>query len=253
MYLRLGINSKLSMRPVVLALMLATAAGCIIDSGESSGGAHLIVTWSLQTLATQSPAPCPVGYDTAAVYSQQLDSDVNGDPVGDPIIDLFNCSDGAGTTSMLQGVTYAETVAIATDNNVLKYATSVPVIVGLATPPQEVDTPPIYTDAGHFKVAWELDRAGAPVNCTDVPNALSVSVTVQGASGPPIQTAPFDCNAGLGYTTGILDGSYTVTVALLDGTGTTIAMADPIPSTIMTGPMQGNTITDLHTVTITVP
>jgi hypothetical protein len=30
-------------------------------------------------------------------------------------------------------------------------------------------------------------------------------------------------------------------------------MADPIPSTIMTGPMQGNTITDLHTVTITVP
>ena len=241
------------MKRVVLALLLANAAGCIIDSGESSGGANLIVTWNLQTLATQSPAPCPVGYDTAAVYSQQLDSDVDGAPVGDPIIDLFNCSDGAGTTSMLVGTTYSETVAIATDNNVLQYATSVPVTVGLLTAPQEVDTPPIYTDAGHFKAAWQLQQAGAMVTCTSIPSAASVQLTVQGASGPPIQTPPFDCNAGVGYTTGILDGSYMVTVALLDGNGAPIAMADPIPATIMTGPMQGNTITDLHTVTITVP
>jgi len=241
------------MKSLVLALVLANAAGCIIDSSDDTGGANLIVTWNLQMLATQSPAPCPVGYDTAAVYSQQLDSDVDGQPVGDPIIDLFNCSDGAGTTSMLPGVTYSETVAIATDNNALQYATSVPVVVDLLTAPQEVDTPAIYTDAGHFKVAWQLERAGAMVNCVDVPNATSVELTVTGASGPPIETPPFDCNAGVGYTTGVLDGSYTVTAALLDGNGAQIAAADPLGATIMTGPMQGNTITDLHTVTITVP
>ena len=238
------------MKHLVLALVLAHAAGCIIDSGDDSDGANLIVTWNLQMLATQSPAPCPVGYDTAAVYSQQLDSDVDGAPVGDPIIDLFNCSDGAGTTSMLPGVTYSETVAIATDDNALQYATSVPVVVDLLTPPQEVDTPPIYIDAGHFKVAWQIEQAGAMIDC---PIGSSVALTATGASGPPIGTPPFDCNAGLGYTTGILDGSYTVTVALLDGSASQIAAADPISSTITTSPMQGNTITDLHTVTITVP
>jgi hypothetical protein len=251
MYLQLGYKLVRSMKHLALALVLANAAGCIIESGDDAASGNLIVTWNLQTLATQSPAPCPLGYDTAAVYSQAVAP--HGEPIGDPVINLFNCSDGAGTTSMLVGDTYSETVAIATDDNAVQYATSVPVIVDLTTSPQEVDTPPIYTDGGHFKVAWQLEQAGAMVECFDVPNAASVELTVMGPTGPPIETPPFDCNAGRGYTTGILDGSYTVTVALLDGTGATIAMADPIPSTIMTGPMQGNTITDLHTVTITVP
>src|SRR5262249_53894538 len=158
-------------------------------------------------LATQSPAPCPVGFDAAAVYSQQIDS--IGDPIGDPIIDLFNCSDGAGTTSMLPGVMYNESVAIATDDNTVQYATSVPRTVAVLGGMQEVDTPPIYTDAGHFRLDWELDQSGSAVPCESVPNAVSVAVTATSSTGV-VETPPFDCNAGSGFTSGILDGSYTV-------------------------------------------
>ncbi len=237
------------MKQLVLALVLAHAAGCIIDSDDDSGGANLMVTWGLQTLATQSPAPCPVGYDTAAVYSQEVDD--QGNAIGEPIIDLFNCSDGAGTTSMLPGITYDETVAIATDDNSTQYAQSIPLTIDVMAPAQEVDTPPIYVDAGHFKLEWTLEQAGASVTCADVPNAFSVQVTATGPSGPVVEP-PFDCTDLVGYTGGILDGSYTVTVALQDATGTQIGVSDPISAAIATTPLLGNTVTDLHTVTITV-
>ena len=241
------------MKPLVLALILAQAAGCIIESDDDSGGANLLVTWSLQTLATQSPAPCPVGYDTAAVYSQQVDD--LGELIGDPIIDLFNCSDGAGTTSELPGITYNETVAIATDDNSLQYGTSIPLTIDVMASQQEVDTPPIYVDAGHFELEWALDQAGTTVMCSDVPNAFSVMVTATDPTNPSgtVVSPPFDCTDPVGYTAGILDGSYTVTVELQDATGAQIGVSDPIDATIMTTAVLGNTVTDLHTVTIPVP
>jgi hypothetical protein len=238
------------MKHLVLALVLAHLAGCIIDSDDDSSGANLLVTWSLEMLATQSPAPCPVGYDTAAVYSQQVDD--LGNAIGDPIIDLFNCSDGSGTTSMLSGITYSETVAIATDDNSLQYGQSIPLTIDVMASQQEVDTPPIYVDAGHFKLEWTLDQAGATVTCADVPDAFSVQVTATGPSGPVVE-APFDCTDLVGYTDGILDGSYSVTVALQDAMGDPLGMSDPIDATIATTALLGNTITDLHTVTIPVP
>jgi len=239
------------MKPLVLALVLALFAGCIIDSDDDSSGANLMVTWSLETLATQSPAPCPVGYDTAAVYSQEVDS--SGSAVGLPIIDLFNCSAGAGTTSKLSGLTYSETVAIATDDNSLQYGTSVPVTVDvLSAQNQEVDTPPIYTDAGHFALSWQLVHNGSDVSCADVPNAFSVQLTATATSGS-VEAPPFPCGDSSDYTAGFLDGSYTVTVALLAGDGSQLGASDPIDATIATTATMGNTVTNLHTVTITVP
>ncbi|HEY1811111.1 MAG TPA: hypothetical protein VGG74_02075 [Kofleriaceae bacterium] len=238
------------MRQLVPALVLALLAGCIIDSDDDSSGANLLVTWSLETLATQSPAPCPVGYDTAAVYSQEVDSD--GSAIGLPIIDLFNCSDGTGTTSKLSGITYSESVAIATDDNSLQYGTSIPVTVDiLSAQNQEVDTPPIYTDAGHFELSWQLVEAGSNVSCADVPNAFSVQVTATDPSGTT-QSPPFPCGDSVDYTSGFLDGSYSVTAALLDATGNQLGVSDPVAATIMTTALQGNTVTDLHTVTIVV-
>jgi hypothetical protein len=237
------------MRRLLLALVLANTAGCIIESDDDSSGANLLVTWSLESLATQSPQQCPVGYDTAAVYSQEVDG--SGNAVGDPIIDLFNCSDGQGVTSMLSGVTYLESVAIAVDDNSLQYGTSVPVPVDVMAPEQEVDTLPIYTDAGHFELAWQLTQGGSDVGCGDVPAAFSVQVTSTDASGPTV-SAPLPCTDGSGYTDGVLDGTYTVTVALLDAAGDQLGVSDPSTGTIATTAMQGNTITDLHTVTIPV-
>ncbi|HEY1546454.1 MAG TPA: hypothetical protein VGG28_01470 [Kofleriaceae bacterium] len=232
----------------MLALVLA-AAGCIIQSDDDSSGTNLLVTWSLQSLSTQSPQPCPVGYDTAAVYSQEVDGSDNA--VGDPVIDLFNCADGQGVTSTLSGVTYLESVAIAVDDNSLQYGTSVPVPVEVLAPEQEVDTPPIYTDAGHFQLAWQLTQGGSDVGCGDVPSAFSIQVTSTDASGPTV-SAPMPCTDGSGYTDGVLDGTYTVTVALLDGAGNQLGVSDPLTGTIATTAMLGNTITNLQTVTIPV-
>ena len=231
-------------------LVLGQLAGCIIDSDDDSGGAHATVTWSLQALATQSPQPCPVGYDTAAVYSQAIDQADN--PVTDPIIDLFNCSDGSGVTSTLPAATYAVTVAIATDDNALQYGTSVPVFVDVNTDDTEVDVPPIYTDAGHLELQWQLqDASGAPLQCSDVPDAYSVNATATDSAGT-VASPPFDCDAPVGYTAGILAGSYTVAVALEDATGTQLGVAAPIDATLQTDATHGNPITDLHVVTIVV-
>jgi hypothetical protein len=239
------------MRRMLLGLVFVSAGGCIIQSDDDSNDANFLVTWSLESLATQSAQPCPTGYDTAAVYSQEVD--FTGDPIGDPIIDLFNCSDGQGVTSQLDGTTYQESVAIAVDDNSLQYGTSVPLTVNVMDPgvEQEVDTPPIYTDAGHFELSWQLTEGGSDVGCGDVANAFSVQVTSTDASGPTV-SAPFACDAGSGYTDGVLDGTYTVTVALLDAAGNQLGVSDPMTATIATTAMAGNTITDLHTVTIPV-
>src|SRR5574337_844327 len=75
------------------------------DDGAMNGtaGAHCSATctlqayttanWSIKNVAGTIQA-CPMGFDTAALYSQALDA--TGQPTGQPIVDLFNCADGTG-------------------------------------------------------------------------------------------------------------------------------------------------------------
>jgi hypothetical protein len=231
-------------------LVLAHATGCIIASDDDDDSARITVTWTLQSLATQTAQPCPVGFDTAAVYSQPIDD--TDMPIGDATIDLFNCSDGAGVTSQLSSTTYAESVAIATDDNSVQYGTSVPVFVGITATELEADVPPIYTDAGHFELQWQLTAAstGANLMCSDDPDVFSIEVTVDDCAGHVTAEPPFGCADPVGYTAGILDGSYTIIVAATDANGTQLGISDPIEGSIATTATTGNTITDLHVVTI---
>ena len=80
-------------------------SGCTIDHPPGM----ITASWSIQTLAGAAQ-PCPGGFDTAVVYSQRLDA--FGDPVDAPVLDLFNCVDGTGTTAPLIGAKYSVWVEI---------------------------------------------------------------------------------------------------------------------------------------------
>lgn len=220
------------------------AAGCIIDSTQSSTGPNLIVTWSFEALQTQTPAACPPGFDTAAVSSQQVD--IDGNPVGDPIVDLFTCADGAGTTSPLTGDMYVETVAIQTDDAGATYGKTLPVTTGANA--QEVDTPPIYTDGGHFHTSWLVSvNGGSATDCLDaLPDAYgyAVQITATGGAGP-LPSPSLVCANGSGYTTGYVDGTYSVMATLVDSSGSAVGSSAPIDGNIATNQTQGNTITEL--------
>lgn len=220
------------------------AAGCIIDSAQSTTGSNLIVTWSFEALQTQTPGSCPPGFDTAAVSSQQVD--LTGSPIGDPIIDLFTCADGAGTTSPLVGDTYVETVSIETENAGATYGTTLPVTVGANA--QEVDTPPIYTDGGHFHAAWLVSvNGGSAVACLDaLPDAYgyAVQLTATGGAGP-LASPSLVCANGSGYSTGYVNGTYSVMATLVDPSGAPVGSAAAIDGNLATNQTQGNAVTEL--------
>lgn len=273
------------------ALALACLAGtsCILDSNESGSGAHLMVTWQLASLATNTTAPCPAGFDTAAVYSQPVDD--TGANAGDPTIDLFDCSSGYGLTSPIdidEIQTYVETVSIATDDNSSVYGQTVPMLVTIGDTVQEVDTLPIYVDGGHFEITWQLvgaagsgsgsdegsgsgsdDGSGSGsgsgsdegsgsgsgsdiLSCAEIPTAQSIGLTAMGSDGHTYVAQPLLCDAQPGYTDGIPDGTYTVTLSLLDGNGSALGTSQPIASTIATSPTIGNPIVQLPQLAIDV-
>src|SRR5262245_3342853 len=98
-----------SMKNLVLASLIALAAsqaaGCIITSGDDTGeDAHISASWTLRSEASNSTAPCPPGYDTAALINQPVDA--NGNPNGPEIVDLFDCARGNGTSAPLPPTLY---------------------------------------------------------------------------------------------------------------------------------------------------
>src|SRR5438874_2419801 len=113
------------MNKLVLGTLIAAtatqAAGCIISSSNEDV-AHVTVSWSLKTAATNATASCPPGYDTAALYNQEVDS--VGNPIGGPIVDLFFCADGVGTSDALAPAFYDEWIEITNSNNTSQFARS---------------------------------------------------------------------------------------------------------------------------------
>ena len=61
--------------------------------------AHVSISWTLISAATNTAASCPPGYDTAALYSQEVDA--NGNSIGAPLIDYTSGGSGVAWTATL--------------------------------------------------------------------------------------------------------------------------------------------------------
>jgi hypothetical protein len=188
---------------------------------------------------------CPTGYDTAALVNQPID--VNGNDVGQPIIDLFDCAAGAGTSASLPATTYLTWVQITDHSGANVYAKSVPATLDVTDVDLTYNTD-ILDDGGYFAFAWNLTRGGAPTTCSaeGVEGSQSgVELTATVSGGTQAATDQFNCDDGQGVTSGFPAGNYTVSIDAFVG-ATAAGTAPAINSSIQ----DRNAVTNLGTVNI---
>lgn len=233
---------------VVLAGLIAAAStGCIISSDSGSSQAHVGATWTIKSIVSGSETGCPGGFDTAALYNQPIDS--NGNPVGSPIIDLFDCAAGAGTSAPLPPTAYETHVEITNHDNSSVYATSVPADLDVTDTDLTYHTD-ILDDGGYFAFAWSLSgkQSGTPLDCSSAgvngsSSGIELIATISG--GTASAADQFTCTDGSGVTAGYPAGNYTVSIDAFTSAGA-VGTAAAINSSIQ----PQNKVTNLGTVSI---
>jgi cysteine-rich repeat protein len=268
-----------------LCLLLVLVAGCMIEDEDRRGGTHycgdgavdypletcddgnalggdgcsatcakeelgyegyITADWAIRSIATSSVMPCPSGYDTAAVYTQPVNS--SGAPVGTPYVDLFNCIDFGGTIAPVPAGRYLSWVEITNNAGTLTYAKSLSAEVD-TTAMDQVFSVSIYSDGGYFQLAWTLigAQSNAPLTCAQAGASGGVQAMATLSNTAESVSDIWDCESGSGVTSGILQGSYTVSVSAQGSTGQNIGGA---PQMMNKAILPKNQVTDLGTVQI---
>ena len=188
---------------------------------------------------------CPSGYDTAALYSQEIDSNYN--TVGASVVDLFDCSVFVANTAPLAPSTYFSWIQIENHDGSSVYASTVYAYVDLTTSDKTFSAD-IYTDGGYFQMAWALTIGGAPTSCASNPDITGVeAISTQVGNASNSVSDIFKCSDHYGVTDVLPAGTYTISVDAFNSSMAAVGTANPITNkTIQTQ----NDITDLGTVTI---
>ena len=258
------------MKSLVLGSLFAMAVSplgaCVVNNGGGGGGgdvAHVQISWKTVDASLTGPAQetaCPAGYDTAALFSQEVDA--SGAPIGSPIIDLFDCAAGTGITSGLPPATYNEWVEITDHSGANEYAespssTEQGQIIDLTTSDLSYTTQ-VVNNGGVFALSWSLVGATSnqPLTCaqagaTGGNSGVEAIATVSG--GTMSADDIFNCdNPTLPITAPYPAGNYTVSVDALNANMQAIGTAPAIPSATIVDPATDPTkpVTDLGNITI---
>jgi hypothetical protein len=222
----------------LIALTTITAAGCT----TKSSGAVVSATWSIKTTAGSS-ATCPPGFDTAALYNQEVNATTLV-PIGQPIIDLFDCAAGRGSSAPLPAAVYQTWVEIANHDNTQVYAQSLSAIVDVVATDKTFSAE-ILTDGGYFLLSWDLIGASSnqPLSCAQAGAAGGVeAVSTDVASSTNTASDIFTCDDHQGVTSGFKAATYTVSVAALNAGMQSIGTAPTLTNKRINAP---NKVTDL--------
>jgi len=203
-------------------LVAATSSGCIISSDDTI---NVTASWTFVHQADKTARSCPVGFETAAVTAQEV-TPLSVRPVGSPIIDLYNCSDGAGFDKLRRNTTYLMWVEIQHEDPVTGAVTTY-AKGGEAFIDTGIDSgfdTRILDDGGYFFLTWDLQgkSSGATLTCADagVSSAGSVETVSTSVANPSsFITDKFTCTDHFGTTGGLVAGRYTVSVDAEDGAG----------------------------------
>jgi hypothetical protein len=233
----------------LIALAASQAAGCIIESGDDDPGeyAYVSATWQLKNEATNQTTTCPTGYDTAALYNQPIDA--NGNNTGAVIVDLFNCSAGAGTSAPLPPTMYLTWIEITDHNNDNVYAQSLSAVVDVTVSDKTFNAQ-ILNDGGYFQLDWALVGAtsNASLSCSQAGAAGGVELIGTDVSNANNSNSDiFDCEDHTGVTAGYVAGTYTLSVAALNASEASIGTAPTLTNKVI---QPQNAVTDLGTVNI---
>ncbi|MDB4955350.1 MAG: hypothetical protein JWO36_2919 [Myxococcales bacterium] len=241
------------MKNVVLGSLIAlTAATGCTTTATPVDTATVSATWTLRTAdvgtATGHNVSCPPGFDTAALYNQEI-SPTTGANIGQPFIDLFNCSAGQGSATELPPGLYQTWVEIANTNNTSVYAQSLSADVDV-TVANKTFSAEILVDGGYFQLAWNLVGATSnnSLTCTQAGatggvEAISTDVATSANSASDV----FTCEDHAGVTSGFKAATYTISVDALNSQMQAIGTAPAISNRVIASP---NKVTDLGTITI---
>ncbi|MGE0551258.1 MAG: hypothetical protein AB7O24_12105 [Kofleriaceae bacterium] len=236
------------MNQLVLASLLGVAAsqltGCIISSRDDAEYGYITARWELSNVSG-SVTSCPPGFSTAMLLSQPLSD--SGNPIGGPIMDTFDCADGAGETFALEPGPYQTWLEIRSDDLTSLYARSYAQFPDLTHRDAVLDFE-VLNDGGYLEFRWDLRDAttNAPLTCGEA-NAVSVEATATGASSSFSAIAP--CEDFYALSAPQLEGTYTVTLAALDDSKLEVGVAPQVTGQDINRELP---VTDLGTVTIPV-
>lgn len=233
---------------VLSGLIAAASTGC--TSGPSAN-AHVGATWQIKDYPN-TVIGCPPGFDTAALYNQEVD--INDQPIGSPIIDLFDCAAMAGTSAPLPPTRYETWIEITTNNNSSVYAQSVPAFVDVTDVDLTYNTD-IFDNAGYFGMAWNLvgQNSGATVSCeqagvTGGSSGVEMRINVTGTRTMDIDQFP--CSDYSGVSKAYPEGSYTVALDAYTAAGQVSGTSPQKDNQVISGP---NQVTNLGTMSIPMP
>ncbi|MFT3693924.1 MAG: hypothetical protein QM831_12335 [Kofleriaceae bacterium] len=239
---------KLALFTLFVAIV-SQATGCIITSDDDGGGgggtAYITANWDFKLLdGTQ--LQCPTGFDTAALYSQQVDPVTFGNDAA-VVIDLFTCDAFHGVSDGLNPTTHYSWVQIQNHDGTQTYAQTPEAFVDL-TDADKTFSANIYDDAGYFQLAWQLQDAGGPTTCAENPDITGVEA-ISTEVGNPSNAASdiFHCGDHFGITDALPVGTYTISVDAFNSSMAAVGNADALTNKTIN---DHNDITDLGTVTI---
>lgn len=230
-----------------IVAMVSQVTGCIISSGDDGGGGSGYITaqWDIKSVDGTS-LQCPAGFDTAALYSQEIDSNYGN--VGGVITgDLFDCSAFSGVSAPLPATTYYSWIQIENHDGSTVYASTVQAYVDL-TLSDKTFSANIYDDGGYFQMSWALTVGGSPSSCaanSDITGVEAISTEV----GNPNNAVSdiFQCSDHYGVTDVLPAGTYTISVDAFNSAMTAVGTAAPITNKSI---QVQNRVTDLGTITI---
>lgn len=224
----------------------AAPDGRSADAPPNDASARITAHWVMRTVAASASLPCPPGYDTAALYSQQVD--VNGNDIGSPVVDLFPCNGLTAISAPLRSTTYDSWIDITNSNNTSIYGQSVNTFLDLTHGDKSFDTV-IYNDGGYFQITWSLADAasGAALQCSQVANLDSIGILSTLVSTTTAFEDKYACKDHTGLTPVLSEGTYTVVVDALNSANQALGNSARIDGAQILGP---NKVTPLGPITL---
>lgn len=216
----------------LIALGATQSAGCIIESGGSDD-AFITASWTFRNEASGTTTGCPSGFDTVALYSQETTS--SGQSIGSPIIDLFDCAAGSGTSAPLPPTLFLSWIEVTNSNNTQVYAKSASAFVDVTVSDKSFSAQ-ILNDGGYFQLAWQLYGASSNADLTCAQAGATGGVEAIGtdiSDSSNSNSDQFDCEPGTGITAGYRAGTYTVSVAALNSADQSIGTAPELTNKVI--------------------
>jgi hypothetical protein len=247
------------MKKVALLLFLASlvsqAAGCIFvsdddddsadvndnnditddvtdDVTDDGGEAVIDVSWMWQEVAANgalSPTSCPPNADIS-LHTQEVDA--NNNPIGQEIIDIYDCDVGTAVTPPLPPGRVSTFLSGTSDVGTF---TSFLQLTDLTTTNQVVDFE-LINNGGYIVFSWDLvGQSGAALNCEDVAEIDGVGIISTSVTTSSIAfDDQYECTDYYGTTSPLPADNYTVAVDAFNAANESL-VTDPVTRTLTVG------------------